>query len=248
MKIDIRFGQPVPYEYETIIDQFSGTSFNSFQTSSIPLVQFWKDTETRLNELLKEVNLDLGETTLCFEYPTSPKKGKGKASMTDLMIITADAKVAIEAKFTEYTPKGSIELIKKWKNEGDVENRKLVLQYWKNLIEPFSDGMDDGTLLNVEYQFFHRTASACKDVTQANVVYLVFYDEETKKYLGSFIKKLKNYITIINPKDSLKFYLWQVEVFQKVNKKKDTDNPFLIMKEREVYGIGSSNLEKISTN
>jgi hypothetical protein len=248
MKIDIRFGQPTPYNYETIIDHFSGTSYSTFRTSSIPLVQFWKDTETRLGKLFKVLNLDPRHTTLCFEYPTPPQKGKGKSSMTDLMVFAEDIKVAIEAKFTEYTPNGSIKLIKHWGKKGNTENKKLVLQYWKDLIGPFSYGMDDEALLNVEYQFFHRTASACKDIKQAIVVYLVFYDEETKKHLGSFIKKLKNYITVINPKDNLKFYLWQVEVSQKVAKKKDTDNPFLIMKKREVYRIGSSNLGKISTN
>jgi hypothetical protein len=246
MELKLRFGQPEPYDYDTIIDQFSGTSFKSFQTSSIPLVQFWKDTETLLNQLLKKLNLDLVETTLCFEYPTSPKKGKGKASMTDLMIITADAKVAIEAKFTEYTPKGSIELIRKWKNEGDVENRKLVLQYWKDLIEPFCDGMDDGALLNVEYQFLHRTASACKDTSQAIVVYQVFYDDETKEYLAAYIEKLKNYIKVINPKENLIFYLWEIEATQMIFQKKVVDNPFLIMKNQVVYSFGKQTLEKIN--
>jgi len=51
MNIDIRFGHPQPYCYNTILDQFSGTSINSFRTSSIPLVQFWKNNEVYLNEI-----------------------------------------------------------------------------------------------------------------------------------------------------------------------------------------------------
>ncbi len=246
MKIDIRFGQPTPYDYQTIIDQFSGTSYNTFRTSSIPLVQFWKNTKERLNELVDFIELNQTETTLCFEYPTKPKKGKGKASMTDLMIITRDTKVAIEAKFTEYE-KGKPELIKEW-NKDSTDNKKLVLQYWKDLIDPFSNGIDDKALLNVEYQFFHRTASACKDTKRAIVVYQVFYDDETKEYLVAYIEKLQNYIKVLNPKENLNFYLWKIEAIQKVFKKKDTDNPFLIMKNRNVYEFGKTNLKQITAN
>ena len=246
MKIDIRFGQPTPYDYQTIIDQFSGTSYNTFRTSSIPLVQFWKNTKERLNELVDFIKLNPIETTLCFEYPTKPKKGSGKASMTDLMILSDKCKIAIEAKFTEYE-KGKPEIIKEW-NKDNSENKKLVLQYWKDLIDPFSNGMDDETLLNVEYQFFHRTASACKDSKRAIIVYQVFYDDETKKYLAGYIEKLQNYIRVLNPKENLKFYLWEIEAVQKVFKKKDTDNPFLIMKNRNVYEFGKMNLKEIAPN
>lgn len=245
MELDIRYGYPEPYDYDTIIDQFSGTSFNSFRTSSIPLVQFWRDTEVRLKELLEAIGLSVEKSTLCFEYPTKPKKGKGKASMTDLMILSPDSKTAIEAKFTEYTPKGSTELIRNWKEDGNSENKKLVLQYWKDLIEPFSEGMDDKALLNVDYQFFHRTASACIDVRRANVVFQVFHDNETKNYLDKYEAKLRNYIKVLNPKYNLNFFLWKVEVIQKVQQRKNTDNPFLIMKNREVYSFGKEKIDKI---
>jgi hypothetical protein len=243
MKIDIRFGLPVPYEYETIIDQFSGTSYKTFRTSSIPLVQFWENTEIRLKELLEKVGINPEITALCFEYPIKPKKGTGKASMTDLMILSDECKIAIEAKFTEYA-KSKPELIKKW-NNGRTENKNLVLQYWKDLIEPFSNGLDDEALLNIEYQFFHRTASACKDTTRAIVVYQVFYDDKTKDYLAAYIEKLQNYIKVLNPNDNLNFYLWEIEALQKVVQKKDTDNPFLIMKKREVYSFGRQALKRI---
>ena len=244
MKINIRFGQPTPYDYQTVIDQFSGTSYKSFRTSSIPLVEFWKHTEVRLNMLCNALNLNPESTLLCFEYPTPPKKGKGKASMTDLMILSDEYKIAIEAKFTEYA-KGKPELIKKW-NKGSTENKNLVLQYWRDLIDPFSKGMDDKAILNVDYQFFHRTASACKDTKRAIVVYQVFYDDETKEYLAAYIEKLQNYINVLNPKENLIFYLWEIEAIQDVFKKKENDNPFLIMKSRTIYEFRKTNLKKIT--
>ena len=90
--------------------------------------------------------------------------------MTDLMILCDDFKIAIEAKFTEYA-KMKTDPIDKWKNNGDKENRLKGLNYWTSLISPFSNGFDNEALQQISYQFYHRTASACKDSKRAFVVY-----------------------------------------------------------------------------
>jgi hypothetical protein len=38
MQFGIRFGKPDSYDYDTILDQFSGTKINTIRTSSVPLV------------------------------------------------------------------------------------------------------------------------------------------------------------------------------------------------------------------
>ncbi len=241
MNLELRFGQPNPYDFDTILDQFSGTKINSFRTSSIPLVQFWKDTDNKLNELFNKLDLHSANPALCFEYPTKPQKGKGKSSMTDLMILSQDFKIAIEAKFTEYAKMKS-DPISKWKSKGkNKENKLKVLDYWTSLIEPFSNGYDDDSLLKVSYQFYHRTASACKTQGKAYVVYQIFYDNETYEFLDDYKRKLKDYVRILNPNDNLSFYIWEIEVVQKIKDNKKID-PFGEMRFQDIYKFTRTDL------
>lgn len=256
MKLELRFGSPKPYDYEMILDQFSGTKIYTIRTSSVPLLEFWKDTEKRLEELFTKINIKTENPVLCFEYPTKPQKGKGKSSMTDLMIINGeDTKIAIESKFTEYSkiknnPDAIAKWLKKGLKKGNEKNRKLVLNYWSELITPFSNGINDEMLPIIDYQFYHRTASACKETKNAIVIYQLFYDNETKQDLENYKEKLNSYVKALNPKEKLSFYIWEVEVNQEVktleadneNKK---DSPFFMMKNMTIYSIKQSNLFKI---
>lgn len=244
MNIELRFGKPFPYDYDTILDQFSGTKTNSIRTSSIPLVQFWKQTDLRLNELFEVINVTFGKQILCFEYPTKPLEGKGKASMTDLMILCDNVKIAVEAKFTEYAKMNS-EPIDKWqKNTDNIPNREKVLAYWTSLIKPFSNGLDTNAIQKISYQFYHRTASACYRTERAIVVYQLFYDKETYKSFKVFKDKLKEYVITINPNEKLDFFIWEVEVIQKLQDNKGTD-PFSLMKFQNVYEFLKTDLYKI---
>lgn len=246
-EFELRFGQPNSYDFDTILDQFSGTKINSLRTSSIPLVQFWKDTDKRLDHLFKKLDLECNTPILCFEYPTKPKEGKGKSSMTDLMILSNDFKIAIEAKFTEYK-KIKSDLIDNWIRSGkNEENRKKVLNYWTSLIKPFSNGYDDASLNQMSYQFYHRVASAChntNDTMTAFVVYQVFYDDETIGFLEEYKNKLRDYIKILNLNHRLRFYIWEIEVNQKIKADKKID-PFIEMKGRNVYDFEKSEILNI---
>lgn len=89
MKNQLYFGQPTSLDYDLVLDMFSGTKINSNRTSSVPLVEFWRDTNARLQQLMSMIDRNINSdcvASLCFEYPTKPKDGKGKASMTDLMM------------------------------------------------------------------------------------------------------------------------------------------------------------------
>lgn len=133
MKNQLYFGQPSSLESDLVLDIFSGTKINSNRTSSIRLAQVWENTDTRLNNLLSEVDSNLEfvkDTSFCFEYPTKPRQGKGKASMTDLMILCGNYKIAIKAKFTEYTKSRHTQKIKSWLKSGEhPDNKEMVLEY-----------------------------------------------------------------------------------------------------------------------
>jgi hypothetical protein len=244
MNIDLHFGHPDSYDYETLIDQFSGTKINSIRTSSVPLVQFWKNTKKHLYLLFDTLRLQAQDVALCFEYPTKPLKGKGKSSMTDLMIIGHDFKIAIEAKFTEYVKMNS-EPISKWLQKGDNQkNKEEVLGYWKDLIRPFSQQLNESSIVNIDYQFFHRTASACKDVEKAYVVYQIFYDAQTKNGVADYKNKLMTYVKLLNPNQKINFYAWEIEIGQLLQDNINTD-PFFQMRDRDVYKILNQGFTKL---
>jgi hypothetical protein len=246
-EFELRFGRPNSYDFDTILDQFSGTKINSLRTSSVPLVQFWKDTNERLDDLFKKLNLKCDKPILCFEYPTRPQEGKGKSSMTDLMILCNDFKVAIEAKFTEYK-KIELDLIDNWIRRGkNEENRKKVLNYWTKLIKPFSKGYDNVSINQMSYQFYHRVASACynaDDTDTAIVVYQLFYDNKTVGFLEKYKSKLRDFVKILNFNDRIRFFIWEVEVKQKIKVNKEID-PFIEMKSRDVYEFGKSEIFEV---
>lgn len=246
MKTHLRFGKPENYDYQTIINQFAGTRTNSIKTSSVPLVEFWKDTEYRLRELSEGLNLELDDSTLCFEYPT-PTKGKGGASMTDLMILNKRIKIAIEAKYTEYLTNNykSAENIREWLKV-NPENRKKVLEHWMSIIKYFSLGLDIDRLQKTEYQFLHRTASACYESDKAYVVYQLFYDSNNYEELETHIKRLIEYKNTINPSNLLTFFVWMIETEIKPKYENYKDNPFILLIENDsIYNFGSTKIIKI---
>lgn len=189
-------------------------SATSAKTSSLPLVQFWKDDkdfESRVRNLCKacdntELILNNKNNLFYFEYPVSlPENyGKGKASMTDLMIITGNNAIAVEAKFMECKDNYYKPLVKNWLNDvpkGSTneyqkkirENREKVIKGWLKYINDYNQLRED-KVLSIPYQLVHRIASACKVAKDYNiapmVVYQLFYDETTKNNMGKFSQNL----------------------------------------------------------
>lgn len=243
MEIELRYGKHNIDDYNGILEQFSGSKINSLKTSTIPLVQFWKPTSKRLDYLFNNLNLQCEKPILSFEHPTKPKSGKGKASMTDLMIICDDFNIAIEAKFTEYVNRTE-KSIDKWKSEGNLKNKNLVLGYWTSLIEPFSNGLESISIKEISYQFFHRTASACNTIGSAIVIYQLFYDNYSLRFLEIYKNKIKDYINIINPnKDKLNFYIWEIEANQLIGS--DCINPYKEMIHKEIFEFPKIVIEQI---
>lgn len=161
-------------------------SVNSEKTSSLPLVQFWKNKDRGfpksncVKKFLEECGLleiCSEESLFCFEYsvPVNNEHGaKGKASMTDLMILTNQYAIAIEAKWTEC--ESIYEPIGKWRNSGVTENHAKVLNGWEEYINKYLEGRVCGKIMatdDMPYQLFHRIASAC---------YAAMLEEGRKKY------------------------------------------------------------------
>ena len=253
-------------------------SVNSEKTSSLPLVQFWKPNE-RLSVQGKEdccadgffrackigdLAFDLRTAEFSFEYPVPTQRGRGKASMTDLMITTNKFAMAIEAKWTEckenYKP-----TIDKWLNEGkNLENRKLVLNGWLDYINKFLPNnkcLDiDNNIAQIPYQFLHRVASACYVAMKKGVVpvviYQLFFDDGnngTEEDMRRFTSELtESYNELFQGDAPIRFNVIQVkteidnvvrdEIRGTLSERADAFNDiFLTMQEKEVYRFFSIN-------
>jgi hypothetical protein len=247
MSLKLKFKDQDCRNYDAALGKFVGTEINSAKTSSIPLAQFWKDTATRLSVLDNHLGfgLVLENSELRFEYPTAPGQGKGKSSMTDLMISPEKAKqvkIAVEAKYTEYA-KAEEKTVEKWLLAGDnPANRQQVLQGWWNMIAPFRTG--NSTPDTIGYQFLHRTASASTGAQQAIVVYQIFYDEYTLPFLQDFKNRLQQYARIINSNGNLTFYTWEIEA-KLLIPDKTNPNPFTVMKTQNVYAFGKTDFYQL---
>ena len=68
----------------------------------------------------------------------------------------------------------------------------------------------------------------------------------TKNDLIKYKKKLLEYVNVINPTDSLNFYIWEVKVLRKIEVQSN-NNPFLEMKKNSVYDILESKISKVTT-
>ena len=153
--------------YENLFDRYAAKEFDSPERSTVPFLSYWRTSEQRAKEFSEVLGFELSRSVcLNFEYKVPVQCGKGNASHTDLMLISGDACVAIEAKFTE--PK--YETVAQWLVKGnDIENRKKVLQGWLGLLSP---NLQEKDVAEFPYQLVHRTASACKP--KAQVRHLVY--------------------------------------------------------------------------
>ena len=269
------YGKPGKQDWAHVADVFAAhESLNSKKTSSLPLVQFWQNDDgfqTRVNDLqskLGDVGIMASESMLCFEYGVSVPKGsgRGKASMTDLMIITPGHVIAIEAKYTEYL-KSKYEPLCKWlkdpKTDALSKNKLNVLAGWLKYIVDFGgiDNLPDikdfaqkDEVKKVPYQLIHRIASACavakegKKRKKAIVVYQLFYDhkQENQKKMDAFSDKLYKAVCALGIKDTVKFYVIGVEAkYERGNEKPERlSDLFLEMQEKPVYSFGSTVLLK----
>lgn len=216
------YGKPNDHSWRSIAEQFAHSgSFHTEKTSSLPLLQFWRD-EVNVESLIKACPDSIkailnSNPRLCFEYPVPAQNGKGKSSMTDLMILGDKGVVAVEAKYTEcrkpYSPKISTWL----KTNGKIDkNKQDVLEGWLEYIKKFGALTDEKIIAQdkvvqkqIPYQLLHRIASACtaaKPGGEAYVLYHLFWDstthEKMRKFADSLFRQFKE-LDLQNGKTSL---------------------------------------------
>lgn len=250
----------------------------SDETSSLPLVKFWQPKEDgeKLTEeaktLLQQCELnpdDFSDAKFCFEYPVPVGKGRGKASMTDLMIITDKHAIAVEAKWTER--KDAYQTIDAWLESADKENNRYdVLDGWIDYINKYlgvEEIQRDNTIgKKILYQMLHRIASACQVATslqpnaQAVVVYQLFYNAETTGNKVDFIDCLKRgYKELFGDGKAVPLRIIETEVEkdipEKIKRQCKTDQGkydwnelFRLMQTNRIYKFPLTRIRSVSVN
>lgn len=160
--------------------------------STIPLLDYWREPVGALSRLSRDLGWELdAQSELTFEYEVPVRRGRGKGSFSDLMIVSKGLAVAVEAKYRE----PPYEDVRTWLGDPPTSNRGAVLGGWLEMI-----GAATGRNLTVEkvvglpYQLVHRAASACSvDRPRRMVLYQLFRADGLAYYesaLGGLQKAL----------------------------------------------------------
>lgn len=261
------YGRPNP-SYEQVLSTLEHSKVNSWRTSSLPLADFWRPERIPLVQALfaeRFPGVDLVSGIKCFEYPVSFRDlgvdgVRGKASMTDLMILDGAWRIAIEAKYTEY--QSDYETIGHWKRF-DSKNREIAQENGfdtsrnrHNVLEAWLSGLADAGCLRedvpsgsgewldeVPYQFLHRAASAACGITPSNpprpaLVYQLFFDNDNRHEMFSFAKSLSDWHSALHL-GTLPFFVFGVRITNAAEVKCEFENRkdamFTAMKKRSLF-------------
>lgn len=201
-----------PVALADLLDRYDANEFDSPHRSTVPLVALLKDQGEAFDSLLLDLGMETGCALHC-EFKVKPARGKPKASQTDLMLLSDDRAVAIEAKWNE----PPYETVARWlARQGKDSTKSEVLEGWIDMLRGRASGCAAAAdFASATYQMVHRAASACHDATFSSaVVYLTFKPSADRRaatadHLRSRLRHLHGLLG--NPGD-FPFYLAEVDL------------------------------------
>lgn len=153
------------------LDRYGAKEFASPTRSTVALLSWLKHEPLSVSSVLQQLGLT-GEWDGHLEFQVRPRYGEGRSSHTDLLALTENTALAVEAKWTE----AEYDKVTKWLRLGSSpENRREVLAGWLALLQPHSSRellLDD--FVDAIYQMVHRAASACSVSRSPRLAYLLF--------------------------------------------------------------------------
>jgi hypothetical protein len=169
--MNVHYDKEIINDIGEAVTMYGGKEFQSPTRSTVPLLSLLKHEQPMVNSLLREMGV-LADCNLHLEYTVAPQQGVGVASHTDVMVISGESSLAVEAKWTEprYDP------VREWLEKGpNPLNRRDVLTGWLELLQKHSQRpLNIGDFSDIVYQMVHRAASACKAGGNPQLAYLVF--------------------------------------------------------------------------
>ena len=191
---------------EELLYKYGKDEFMSPYRSTITLIELFFHNEKEMNKIIPNYK----SYNCSFEYETPVVRGIGKASCTDLMIYNNEKAFCIEAKRTEPVYENVIE----WLKRGNVENKKLVLSGWLELINSKCETkLTQDDISKMPYQMIHRFASACKigqNMKTDNIHLFYFFFGGNDKSIMSYKEYLLKLADITNNKIIIKSFIFEL--------------------------------------
>lgn len=205
------YGKKVITDIDKAIPMYAKKEFKSPYRSTIPSLSYLKHEITILELLLREFGIP-EVCDLHLEYKVKPPKGHGNASHTDLMVISLEASLAVETKWTE--PR--YETVERWLEKGSEKlNRREVLTGWLGLLQKHAQHtLHLPDFSNAVYQMVHRAASVCSAGGHPRMAYIVFEpspDPNTSS-LQTIHDDLAHLWSLLGNPDCFPFYLVEVQL------------------------------------
>ncbi len=198
----LHFGTAQVSDFRALVESFRAETFASPLRSTVPLLDFWRVPELRLEEFSRTIGIErIDSAKLFFEFPVPVRRGRGKPSFTDLLILGENVAIAVEAKFTE----PPYQDVRSWLGPTPTVNRIAVLEGWLELAREVTGcRMERADVPDLPYQLIHRTASACSlEAPRRIVVYQTFGGAVSSHY----IEALSALLNLVGADGSLGFRL-----------------------------------------
>lgn len=186
--------------FADLLSQYGDTEFESPLRSTVALLSYWREADTRLPEFASALGLSRRETAeLHFEFHVPVQQGTGKPSCTDLLLRSGAESLAIEAKSTE--PR--YQEVDAWLGGQTNGNRWDVLNGWLNLLNVVTGALLTPDLIQeLPYQLIHRAASACHPKEASKwLVYHVF--SATSADADVYRRELASLRYLLGPREPL---------------------------------------------
>lgn len=162
-----------------------------------------------MRRILKGLAIEVGNDLngeLCFEFPVA-SVGLSKPSFTDVMYLSPELSVAIEAKSTERT--GAT--VREWLlQKNHSANALQVLDHWLGLIRAVTKRAERDEVQDLPYQMIHRSASLCSRESSRRV--LLYQHHRLDEDESRFAPPLADLAKAIDARGSLDIWLHVVSV------------------------------------
>lgn len=209
----VHFG--LPDDSKTISDAiplYGTKEFESPTRSTIPMLSMLKHAPGAFSEIVAQLDTSPDNYDLYLEYKVRPPKGRGKASHTDVMLLSGDTALAIEAKWTE----PMYETVYEWLgSEAPQPNRQQVLEGWLSLLQRHSaTELNPLDFSKCTYQMVHRAASAAAAGSSARMAYLLFKPSANSQTATSetIFSQLNQLWALIGKPQSFPFFVVEVTI------------------------------------
>lgn len=130
--IEIFKNRKAIYSFKELVASYSDSEFDSPRRSTVLLLDYWRSFDDAVKRTEEFICADFSnQIRLHFEYSVPVQAGKGKPSITDLMLLGDSAAFALEGKYKE----NPYPTVSKWLIDSAEQNRREVLGGWLSLIQ-----------------------------------------------------------------------------------------------------------------